>query len=66
MNMFVSSENSAAAITLNSEKETLMPVGSFFDKIHCMCWTAHFSSFWKEYSENVNVNEKVSQALMNF
>ena len=51
MNMFVSSENSAVAITLNSEKETLVPVGSFFDKIHCMCWTAHFSSFWKEYSE---------------
>lgn len=43
MNMFVSSENSAVAITLNSEKETLVPVGSFFDKIHCMCWTAHFS-----------------------
>ena len=26
MNMFVSSENSAVAITLNSEKETLVPV----------------------------------------
>lgn len=36
MNMFVSSENSAVAITLNSEKETLVPVGSFFDKIHCI------------------------------
>ena len=33
MNMFVSSENSAVAITLNSEKETLVPVGSFFDKM---------------------------------
>ena len=28
--------------TLNSEKGALVPVGSFFDKIHCMCWSAHF------------------------
>ena len=32
--MFISSENSAAVITSNSEREILVLAGRFFDKIH--------------------------------
>lgn len=33
--MFISSENSAAVITSNSEREILVLAGSFFDKTVC-------------------------------
>ena len=45
--MFISSENSAAVITSNPEREILVLAGRFFDKIHCMYWTMRFTFSWK-------------------
>lgn len=47
--MFISSENLAAVITSNPEREILVLSGSFFDKIHCMYWTTRFTFSWKAH-----------------
>lgn len=54
--MFISSENSAAVITSNSERKILVLAGSFFDKIHCMYWTTRFTFSWKVHFKKVFVS----------
>ena len=34
---------------LEFKKGTLVPVGSFFDKIHCMYWTTRFTFSWQAH-----------------